>query len=220
MVSSWGWQHGLGMVYFWCLLSPISQIVASCDIHRAGFDLTSITKDVLVIGSWTWQAEWYIKYPLFATITNLALVHNAMSRLIWKTIDDTDKEFSMASVWDTIRPKGTVIDWHDIVWDHVKIYDSLPIVADSLDSIVTYLIPIYRKRSARSVITKLVFVASCYFTWQKRNCKLFKNKKRSQDHIIDVIKSNVRLKLLTCKFKRTNNVKALLHLWKLPDSLI
>ncbi|GJV50360.1 hypothetical protein Tco_1440572 [Tanacetum coccineum] len=132
MVSSWGWQHGLG------------------------FDLTSITKDVLVIGSWTWQAEWYIKYPPLATITNPALVHNAISRLIWKTMDDTDKEFSLASVWDTIRPKGTVIDWHDIVWDHVKIYDSLPIVADSLDSIVTYLIPIYRKRSARSVITKLV----------------------------------------------------------------
>ncbi|GJR49640.1 hypothetical protein Tco_1400161 [Tanacetum coccineum] len=39
--------------------------------------------------------------------------------------------------------------------------------------------------------------------WQERNCRLFKNQKRSQVQIIEVIKSIVRLKLLTCKFKST-----------------
>ncbi|GJX65691.1 hypothetical protein Tco_0300034 [Tanacetum coccineum] len=174
-------------------------------------------------------------------------------KILQKTLDDTDKEFFVASVWDAIRPRGTVIDWHNMVWfshciprhafnlwtqadshnhlflscifsfqvwDHVKIYDGVPTNVASLDSIVTHLIPIFRKRSARTVIAKLMFAASCYFIWQEKNYMLFKNQKRSQDQIIDVIKSNVRLKFLTCKFKRMNNVKALLHLWKLSDSLI
>ncbi|GJU48573.1 lysine histidine transporter-like 8 protein [Tanacetum coccineum] len=46
------------------------------------------------------------------------------------------------------------------------------------------------KRSVRSVIVKLVFAASCYYIWQERNYRLFKNEKRSEDQVIEVIKSN------------------------------
>ncbi|GJT89421.1 hypothetical protein Tco_1071138 [Tanacetum coccineum] len=144
-------------------------------------------------------------------------------KILQKTLDDTDKEFFVASVWDAIRPRETKDSRYTEtmrLWDHVKIYDGVPTNVASLDSIVTHLIPIFRKRSARTVIAKLMFAASCYFIWQEKNYMLFKNQKRSQDQIIDVIKSNVRLKFLTCKFKRMNNVKALLHLWKLSDSLI
>ncbi|GJT39899.1 hypothetical protein Tco_0939764 [Tanacetum coccineum] len=232
--------------------SPLSDIVSSRDIHRAGFDLSSKVMDVLVDGSWTCPVDWYLKYPMLASIPNPTLIPNSIDRLIWKSLDGMDKEFSVASVWDNIRPRGTSVDWHEVVWftcciprhafnlwlvikrklktqdslrqwdvwDHMKIYAGLPSVVSSLDSIVTHLIPISRKRSARSVIAKLVLAASCYFIWQERNCRLFKNQKRSQDQIIEVIKSTVRLKLLTCKFKSTTNDKAVLHLWKLPDSLL
>ncbi|GJS54056.1 hypothetical protein Tco_0627418 [Tanacetum coccineum] len=125
---------------------------------------------------------------------------------------------SDARVKRKLKTQDTLRQWD--VWDHLNFYAGLPTVAASLDSIFAHLIPISRKRSVRSVIAKLVFAASCYFIWQNRNYMLFKNQRRSHDQIMDVIKSVVRLKLLTCKFKRTNNVKALLHLWKLPDSLI
>ncbi|GJU16435.1 zinc finger, CCHC-type containing protein, partial [Tanacetum coccineum] len=196
--------------------------------------------------------DWYLKYPMLAYILTPTLVPNSIDRLIWKSLDGMDKEFYVASVWDNIRPRGTSVDGHDVVWftcciprhafnlwlvikrklktqdtlrqwdvwDHIKIYDGLPSVVASLDSIVTYLIPISQKRFPRIVIAKLVLAASCYFIWQERNCRLFKNQKRSQDQIIEVIKSTVRLKLLTCKFKSTTNVKAFLHLLKLPDSLL
>ncbi|GKF15256.1 hypothetical protein Tco_0056718, partial [Tanacetum coccineum] len=49
---------------------------------------------------------------------------------------------------------------------------------------------------------------------------LFKKVKRTHDQIIELIKSNVRLKLLSCAFKKTSNVKMLFHLWKLPNSLM
>ena len=76
-----------------------------------------------------------------------------------------------------------------------------------MDSIVSYLIPISKKRSARSV-AKLVFAASCYFIWQERNFRLFKNQKRSHAQIVDMIRYTARLKLLMCKFKRSNNGQA------------
>ncbi|GJY93470.1 hypothetical protein Tco_0509252 [Tanacetum coccineum] len=37
-------------------------------------------------------------------------------------------------------------------------------------------------------------------------------KKRSQDQVIDIIMSIVRLKLLTCKFKKTTSIQMLIHL--------
>nr|GEU86754.1 zinc finger, CCHC-type [Tanacetum cinerariifolium] len=93
------------------------------------------------------------------------------------------------------------------VWDHMQIYDGLPFVVAFLDSVVSCLIPISYKRFTRSVISKLVLATSCYFIWQERNCRLFKNQKRSQDQIIEVINSTIRLKLLIYKFKSTTNVK-------------
>ena len=96
----------------------------------------------------------------------------------------------------------------------------LSYVPDSLPLIVDSFIPISKKRSARSVIAKLVFAAASYFIWQERNYRLFKNQKRSKDQVVDVIKSTVLLKLLTCRFKKTTQMEAFLHLWKLPKSLI
>ncbi|GJQ93952.1 hypothetical protein Tco_0005091 [Tanacetum coccineum] len=145
---------------------------------------------------------------------------HSLDKLEWKTHNDKVKAFSVATVWNCIRPRGDEINWYDVVWDNVKFFFGLPNVVASLDSIANCLILMARKRSARSVISNLVFAASSYFIWQERNNKLFKNQKRSKDHIIEVIKSTVRLKLLTCKFMKTNNVKAFLQLWKLPNSLI
>ncbi|GJW33973.1 putative RNA-directed DNA polymerase [Tanacetum coccineum] len=89
----------------------------------------------------------------------------------------------------------------------------------ALNDIVEFLIPFAKMKSIRIVICKLVFAAACYFIWQERNFRIFKKKKRTQDQIVELIKSNVRLKLLTCSFKKTHNVQMLMHLWKLPESL-
>ncbi|GKD74642.1 hypothetical protein Tco_1332924, partial [Tanacetum coccineum] len=92
------------------------------------------------------------------------------------------------------------------VWNHLKLYTGVPNTSSSLDLIVDCLIPMSPKRSARSVISKLTFAASCHFICQERNNILFKNQKRSEVQVSDVIKSTVYLKLLSCKFKKTNNV--------------
>ncbi|GJV06019.1 hypothetical protein Tco_1343675 [Tanacetum coccineum] len=110
-----------------------------------------------------------------------------------------DNEFSVSIAWDTICPRGDVVNWHDLVWfsyaipchvfhlwlvikrklktqdvmrqwdacDHFKTYAGIPNARANLDSIISLLIPLSKKRSARSVIAKLVFAASSYFIWQE-----------------------------------------------------
>ncbi|GJW06445.1 reverse transcriptase domain, reverse transcriptase zinc-binding domain protein [Tanacetum coccineum] len=107
-----------------------------------------------------------------------------------------------------------------MVWDHVKRFTGLSNMPSDLNSIMDYLIPLAKMRAARNVISKLVFADSCYFIGQEQNNRLFMKTKRSQVQVIDIIKSTVRLKLLSCIFKKTKNVQMLFHLWKLPNLLV
>lgn len=81
------------------------------------------------------------------------------------------------------------------------------------------LIVYFLLRSARSVVSKLLFAAATYIIWQERNNRIFKAQKRSQAQVVDLIKSTVRLKLLSCRFKKTAKVEDLLRVWHLPLSL-
>ncbi|GJZ24146.1 hypothetical protein Tco_0561605 [Tanacetum coccineum] len=210
----------------WCLLSPLSHLVTPRDIHRAGFNMASKVHDIVTNGSWKWPNEWRLKYPSLYTITVPSLVPNSLDQIVWKTRNDMDSGFSVATVWDCIRPRGAEIDWYNLVWfshniprhsihlwlviqrklktqdklrqwdvssntnlnllqcplcerqpdshDHlffecifslhvwhqVQSFTGVPNMPSSLDMIVNLLSPGARKRSARSIIVKLVFAAS------------------------------------------------------------
>ncbi|GKB93629.1 putative reverse transcriptase domain, reverse transcriptase zinc-binding domain protein [Tanacetum coccineum] len=269
----------------WCVLSPLSNIISNRDIYGAGLRLNAKVNDIIRHGSWCWPNEWALKYPSSNNVT-VTYLSNDVDRLKWRNLDAMDSEFSVAKVWDCIRPRNNEVDWfyvvwfshqiprhaihlwlvikrklktqdtlrqwdvssnpnlnllrcslcemqpdsHDYlffecsfssqIWEHLKQFTGISNIPFDLNSIVNFLIPSAKMRSARSVIVKLIFAASCYFIWHERNDRLFMKKKRSQDQVIDVIKSNVRLKLLTCRFKKTAHVQTLFHHWKLPNSLM
>ncbi|GKD06107.1 hypothetical protein Tco_1181081 [Tanacetum coccineum] len=242
----------------WCPISPLSNIVSLSDIYRAGFDMSSNFKDIIANDNWMWPPEWPVKYPPLLTIIVPTINLNVTDMLEWRDMSGKLLNYSVATVWDCIRPKGDEANWYDVVWfskcipphafhlwpvikrklktkenlrqwdissntnvwNQVKIYAGLPNVSSSLNAITDHIIPMSKKKNARSVIAKLVFAASTYFIWQERNNRLFKSQKRSHSQIIECIISTVRLKLLTCKFKRTKNMMSFTHLWKLPDSLL
>ncbi|GJU35207.1 hypothetical protein Tco_1183561 [Tanacetum coccineum] len=103
------------------------------------------------------------------------------------------------------------------VWDIMKGLAGLSNVAGRYMDIVDFLIPYAHKRSCKSVIAKLFLSTSAYYLWQERNARLFAMQKRTVVQVVDVIKSYVRLKLLSCSFKKSNDSMELMHLWKLPD---
>nr|GEX92439.1 hypothetical protein [Tanacetum cinerariifolium] len=128
----------------WCPTCPISDIVTTRDIHRDGFDMSSMVKDFLrCVG----MAELFMYgYVFFLSL--------------WSGI---------VFVLEAMRLTG--------VWKHMKIYVGLPRVSDSLNAIIDHIIPMSKKKTARSVIATLVVAASTYFIWQEKNNRLFKNHK-------------------------------------------
>ncbi|GJS39935.1 putative reverse transcriptase domain-containing protein [Tanacetum coccineum] len=277
---SWGWRKILQ-----CNVSPLSDVISNRDIYRARFLLSAKVKDIIVNDSSNWPDAWFSKYNQLSTI-GVPHLSNTSDRLVWRDSSNVELEFSVANVWNCIRPRFSEVNWYHVVWfshqiphhaihlwlvikrklntqdtlrqwdvssntdlnllkcplcefqcdshdhlffecmfssqvwDHLKRLTSLSNIPSNLDAIVDCLAPLAKMRSVRSVITKLVFAASCYFIWQECNNRLFNKKKRSQDQVIDIIKSKVWLKLLTCRFKKTSNVQKLMNLWKLPNSLI
>ncbi|GKA99802.1 hypothetical protein Tco_0827796, partial [Tanacetum coccineum] len=106
------------------------------------------------------------------------------------------------------------------VWNAMKAYAGCSSVSASFASIMAYLVPVCKRRQGRVVIAKLVVAACAYYIWQERNWRLFWNQSRSPTQVIDCIKSAVRLKLLTCKFKKSTAMSDFIQLWRLPDYII
>ncbi|GJS24843.1 RNA-directed DNA polymerase, eukaryota, reverse transcriptase zinc-binding domain protein [Tanacetum coccineum] len=106
------------------------------------------------------------------------------------------------------------------VWDRLKVFTGMPNIPSDLNDIVECIKHVASSLSIRSVVCKLVFAAFCYFIWQERNGRLFKKIKRSQDQIFELIKTNVRIKLLTCSFMKTSRDQQLVDIWKLLSTCI
>ncbi|GJS19319.1 RNA-directed DNA polymerase, eukaryota, reverse transcriptase zinc-binding domain protein [Tanacetum coccineum] len=203
----------------WCSNSPLASIVTPRDIHRAGLDMSSNVKDVMHNGGWDWPIELSSKYPILNTIAT-PTVSASLDTLEWHSNAGVTMPFSVATVWNCLRPRATEVPWYNVVWDSMKVMAGLSNVMGSIDIIIDTLIPMSKRRSARSVVAKIVVAACCYYIWQERNFRLFKNLKRSPQQVIDCIKVTVRLKLLSCYFKKSKDAMEVIHLWELPNSIL
>ncbi|GJW62043.1 putative RNA-directed DNA polymerase [Tanacetum coccineum] len=267
----------------WSAASPLSNLISNRDIYRAGLGLDARVSDIVLAGSWVWPTDWLVKYPPLANIVVPNLT-NAADCSTWLNRQNMEVGYSVAAVWECIRPRNNEIDWFNVVWfnhqiprhaihlwlvikrklktqdtlrhwdvstnlnslqcplcdlqpdthEHlffecrfsfqvwecVKSLTSINGIPSALNYIVDFIIPLAHRKSARSVTLKLVFAAACYFLWQERNNRLFKKTKRTQDQICGLIKDTVRLKLMSCSFKKSSNVQSFLQLWQLPNSLM
>ncbi|GJZ37313.1 hypothetical protein Tco_0583504 [Tanacetum coccineum] len=104
------------------------------------------------------------------------------------------------------------------IWMHMKRFAGLLNSGSSLVSIMSHLLPIAKRKSSKSTIGKLVVAAVAYFIWQERNRRLFKKSKRSAKEVIGCIMASVRLKLLSCHFKKSRDGVMFAHLWELPST--
>ncbi|GJR12441.1 hypothetical protein Tco_0795093 [Tanacetum coccineum] len=234
----------------WCNASPLSSIISSRDIFRAGWNLSTKVRDLIHDGMWNWPIEWFHKYPLLCTIPVPAIRHDKSDYLEWRDSDGVGKPFSVYHVWNSIRPRDNedmLSHWdvadglplvcplceaqpdsHDHlffecsfssqIWMHMKRFAGLLNSGSSLVSIMSHLLPIAKQKSSKSTIGKLVVAAVAYFIWQERNRILFKKSKRSAKEVIGCIMAFVRLKLLSCHFKKSRDGVMFAHIWELPST--
>ncbi|GJR94679.1 RNA-directed DNA polymerase, eukaryota, reverse transcriptase zinc-binding domain protein, partial [Tanacetum coccineum] len=105
------------------------------------------------------------------------------------------------------------------IWNRIKGMADLGSSAINVYDIIHNLLPFVKRRTTRSVIAKLVVAATAYYVWQERNWRLFKKGKRSSDQIVECILSTIRLKLLSCKLKKSKSGESLARLWDLPEAV-
>ena len=155
---------------------------------------------------------------------------------LWLIIKRKLKTQDRVSIWDVDQNLGstcslcdTVPDSHDHlffqcvfadgVWNRIKFLAGLDNVAHNIYAIVEHIGVNSKKKSSHGVIARLVLAATAYFIWQERNWRLFKKLKRSVAQVSECISAAVRLKLLSCRFKRTKEGEAYARVWDLPDSV-
>ncbi|GJS61792.1 reverse transcriptase domain, reverse transcriptase zinc-binding domain protein [Tanacetum coccineum] len=56
------------------------------------------------------------KSRIVVGVDDTQVVVDKLDRIVWKTRNDMDSGFSVATVWDCIRPRGAKIDWYNLVW--------------------------------------------------------------------------------------------------------
>ncbi|GJX68842.1 putative reverse transcriptase domain, reverse transcriptase zinc-binding domain protein [Tanacetum coccineum] len=144
------------------------------------------------------------------------------------SISDGDKASLWFDNWSTLGPLADFISSHDRhvaglnasskVWDYMKSFAALPYSNEVFQQILLEVIPFSKRKSPKSVVAKLVLAASAYFIWQERNWRLYKKNKRTVQQVRECIYSTVRLKLLSCRFKKSKSGASLAQRWNLPHS--
>nr|GEV45254.1 hypothetical protein [Tanacetum cinerariifolium] len=105
------------------------------------------------------------------------------------------------------------------VWTHMSKMAGCTSLHLNVYDMVRSIIPSAKRRTSDSIIIKFVMAAS-YFLWQERNERLFNNNKRTVAQVIECITASIRLKLISCRFKRSNRGLALLRRWKIPELVL
>nr|GEV38302.1 hypothetical protein [Tanacetum cinerariifolium] len=135
-------------------------------------------------------------------------LQDILDRLEWQDGQGNVSTFSVNLVWLAIRPRDVTVDWFDVqVWNHMKCLADLDGTRPEWDHIMSIINPFTKSRSSKSVIAKLVLAACAYFIWQERSARLFKSQRRSVLQVIEGITVSVRLKLVSCRFKRSRDAQ-------------
>ncbi|GJR25721.1 hypothetical protein Tco_1101953 [Tanacetum coccineum] len=213
----------------WSTLGPLADFISSHDRHVAGLNASSKVYDVFhdvddcLSGERRWirvkvfrhhglgyirhrkqQIDWYavVWFPF-------CIPRHAFN--LWLVIKQKLKTQDKVASWE-------VSDSLMTVWDYMKSFAALPYSNEVFQQILLEVIPFSKRKSPKSVVAKLVLAASAYFIWQERNWRLYKKNKRTVQQVRECIYSTVRLKLLSCRFKKSKSGASLAQRWNLPHS--
>ncbi|GJR69255.1 hypothetical protein Tco_0015320 [Tanacetum coccineum] len=229
----------------WCAASPLSSIISSRDIFRAGWNLSTKVRDLIHEGNWHWPNDWTTKYPLLCDIPVPMISNEKCDYLEWRDNDGVGKPFSVYHVWNSIRPRDNVVPWADFVWfrnciprhafnmwliikKRLKTQDSLCVWDVAAGHSTVCSLCETQPDSHEHLFFECAFSQQIWMHLKKfaglsnsgytTNRRLFKNTKRSAKDVIECVMSSVRMKLLSCHFKKSKDGLAFARLWELPST--
>lgn len=93
---------------------------------------------------------------------------------------------------------------------------NLSFSTDSWSDIISQLNPINKNKTIWSIIRRLVFAGTVYHIWRERNLRIFTKLKRSHHAVVNIVKDDIRCRLLSLSLKTCTNVDLAKTLWTLP----
>ncbi|GJX65278.1 CASP-like protein 4A3 [Tanacetum coccineum] len=174
-------------------LDPLAEVVSYRDIHRAGLLPSS-------------------KYCCSFITAELWI------QMEWKSSMVVIQPFSARVVWNSIRPHDNKVDWFYVVW----FPGCIPRHAFNLWLVVKKKLKTQDRLASWNVNASLATHCTLcdLFLMLERNDRLFKKGKNTVDHVIGSIKSSVRLKLLSCRFKKSKAGLDILKQWNISEALL
>ncbi|GJW46336.1 putative RNA-directed DNA polymerase [Tanacetum coccineum] len=104
----------------WSPLGQLSNVISNRDIYSAGFKLDMRVSDIIKDGMWAWPTDWLIKYPMISNI-NAPVLTGSDDYIVLRNHSNMDVRFSVATIWDCIRPRNAEVNWFHIVWFSQKV---------------------------------------------------------------------------------------------------
>ncbi|XP_071699071.1 uncharacterized protein [Rutidosis leptorrhynchoides] len=101
------------------------------------------------------------------------------------------------------------------IWVGMKrkmIFKGLP---NQLNGIVECLAKYPYSNKIWCTVNRIMLAACVYFVWNERNCRLFRNQKRSADVLCTAIEGFIQMKLLTLKVKDSDHTRMVARVWSL-----
>ncbi|GKE35534.1 hypothetical protein Tco_1454856, partial [Tanacetum coccineum] len=65
-------------------------------------------------GIWAWPTDWLIKYPMISNM-NAPVLTGSDDYIVLRNHSNIDVRFSVATIWDCIRPRNAKVNWFHIV---------------------------------------------------------------------------------------------------------
>ncbi|GJY80402.1 RNA-directed DNA polymerase, eukaryota, reverse transcriptase zinc-binding domain protein [Tanacetum coccineum] len=232
--GTWSWPQDLLLKYHFLTACQVLIVDSRSDglLWRTShgvskpFSVAQVWSDIRPRGT---QVDWY-HVVWFAS----CIPRHAFN--LWLVVRRKLKTEDLVSIWDVSDSLGSCCslcgiqpDSHDHlffecpfardVWDQMKVIDGLDSANPNIYAIIIDLLPIASRRYMLSVVAKLVVAASAYFIWQEQNWRLFKKCKRTPHQICECIQASVRLKLMSCRLKKSMNGVRMARLWDLPEAI-
>nr|GEW20008.1 hypothetical protein [Tanacetum cinerariifolium] len=120
---------GVPLVSSWLLIRDYKELVEKVYVRihdwrrkslsivgRVGLSPSSKLRDILNNGVFSWPSELSSKHYFHLSINMPNARTNRIDLLEWQNETGTVKQFSICSVWNSIRPRSNMVVWFDVVW--------------------------------------------------------------------------------------------------------
>ncbi|GJX74877.1 RNA-directed DNA polymerase, eukaryota, reverse transcriptase zinc-binding domain protein, partial [Tanacetum coccineum] len=230
----------------WSDMPSLDTIIMSRrEIYSVGF---SDTVSKCINGNqWTWPNEWVLKYPILNQFPVPNINDDVEDKLvIWFSQNIPRQAFVL---WMAIKKKLVTQDklaiWYPgKIWkcllcmltedsrNHLffeceyskEVWNNMQTMINTkdlktLDSSMLNFSNMPCTNSIWSIVRRLTIASTVYHIWKERNSRVFQKKERRPEILYQVIRDNVKCRLLSLKVTNSKAVKAVEEVWKVTMNI-